>query len=144
MTTAAAQQQLSSSTAAAKQQHSSSSSSSTAEAAAAAQQQHSSSTAANSVHHAPTAHSLQGIPQHTPNLAPCQVSLSTSTISVSFIIFEIHQITKKHDRLASRSTAYFFRNTDHSLQGIPQHTPNLAPCQVSFSTSTISVSFIIF
>ena len=141
MTTAAAQQQLSSSTAAAKQQHSSSSSSSTAEAAAAAQQQHSSSTAANSVHHAPTAHSLQGIPQHTPNLAPCQVSLSTSTISVSFIIFEIHQITKKYDRLASRSTAYFFRNTDHSLQGIPQHTPNLAPCQVSFSTSTISVSF---
>ena len=36
---------------------------------------------------------------------------------------------------------FFFRNTDHSLQGIPQHTPNLAPCQVSFSTSTISVSF---
>ena len=94
MTTAAAQQQLSSSTAAAKQQHSSSSSS-TAEAAAAAQQQHSSSTAAKSVHHAPT-HSLQGIPQHTPNLAPCQVSLSTSTISVSFIIFEIHQITRSN------------------------------------------------
>ena len=58
----------------------SSSSSSTA----AALQQHSSSTAANSVHHAPTAHSLQGIPQHTPNLAPCQVSLSTFTISASF------------------------------------------------------------
>ena len=33
---------------------------------------------------APTAHSLQGIPQHTPNIAPCQVSFSTSTISVSF------------------------------------------------------------
>ena len=106
VTTAAAQQQLSSSTAAA------------AAAAQQKQQQNSSSTAANSVHHAPTAHSLQGIPQHTPNLAPCQVSLSTSTISVSFIIFEIHQITKKYDRLASRSTAYFFRNTDHSLQGM--------------------------
>ena len=97
VTTAAAQQQLSSSTAAA---------------AAAAQQKQqrrrSSSTAAaaNSVHHAPTAHALQGIPQHTPNLAPCQVSFSTSTISVSFIIFEIHQITKKYDRLASRSSIF--------------------------------------